>query len=235
MPSPSLAKLLILQDRDTRRAGLDAQLASAPREVALIEQKIAGERAAIEAARIEMRELEAKKKLLETDIASAELKIAKYRGQQLEVRKNDEYRALGVEIDTTQAAIGGLEEDELKVMFAIDEAKKKFAESEAARKQTIADHEARIRVLREREVNLRGELQEAQAEVATARAPVDEALARIYDRLVREGVVRPVCVPIREGKCGGCHMKVSAHIETEARKGEKSTACETCRRMLYWD
>jgi len=235
MPSPVLENLLVLQDRDTRRAGLDAQLAAIPREIALMDQKIAAEKAAIEAARAELRDLESKKKLLETDIASAEQKVAKYRAQQLEVRKNDEYRALGAEIDTTQAAIGVLEEDELKVMFAIDEAKKNFAAGETERKQAIAGHEARIRTLREREANLRTELQAAQAEVAKAREPVAEPLLRAYDRLVHERVSLPVCVPIRDGKCGGCHMKVSAQVEADARKGEKITACETCRRMVYWD
>lgn len=235
MPSPSLETLLVLQDRDTRRSGLEAQLAAVPREVSLMEQKIAAEKAAIEAARTELRDLESRKKLLETDIASAEQKVAKYRAQQLEVRKNDEYRALGTEIDTAQAAIGLLEEDELKVMFAIDEAKKNFAAGEAERKSTIAGHEARIRTLREREANLRTELKEAEAEVAKARVPVAEPLRRAYDRLVHEHVALPVCVPIRDGKCGGCHMKVSAQVEADARKGEKITACETCRRMVYWD
>ncbi|HTQ30743.1 MAG TPA: C4-type zinc ribbon domain-containing protein [Opitutaceae bacterium] len=235
MPSPALELLLVLQDRDTRRAGLEAQLTAIPREVALMEQKIAAEKAAIEAARTELKELESKKKLLENDIASAEQKVAKYRSQQLEVRKNDEYRALGAEIDTTQNAIGVLEEDELKIMFAIDEAKKNFAAGEAERRQAIAGHEARIRTLREREVNLRAELQAAQAEVAQARVPVAEPLRRAYDRLVHEHVSLPVCVPIRDNKCGGCHMKVSAQVEADARKGEKITACETCRRMVYWD
>jgi predicted nucleic acid-binding Zn-ribbon protein len=235
MPSPALEKLLILQDRDTQRAGLESQLAAVPREVALAEQKIAAEKAAIEAARNELKEFETKKKLLETEIASAEQKVAKYRGQQLEVRKNDEYRALGAEIDTTQAAIGVLEEDELKVMFAIDEAKKKFATGEAERKQAIAGHEARIRLLREREGNLRTELQAAQAEVEVARLPVDAPLVRVYERLVREGLARPVCVPIRDGKCNGCHMKVSGQVESAARKGDEITNCESCRRMVFWD
>ncbi len=60
-------------------------------------------------------------------IKSAEDKAGKYRTQQLEVRKNDEYKALTHEIETTEAAIGGFEEEELKVMYAIDEAKKRFA------------------------------------------------------------------------------------------------------------
>jgi predicted nucleic acid-binding Zn-ribbon protein len=40
---------------------------------------------------------------------------------------------------------------------------------------------------------------------------------------------------VRDAKCGGCHMKVSSLVEADARKGEKITACETCRRMVYWE
>ena len=50
MLTPVLEKLLILQDRDIRRRGLEAQLRAVPQEIALVEQKIAGEKAAIDAA-----------------------------------------------------------------------------------------------------------------------------------------------------------------------------------------
>jgi len=113
MLSPVLEKLLILQSRDKHRRDLEEQLSSAPREVASVEAKIVAEKSAIETARTELQDLEAKKKLLETEIAAAEQKSARYRSQQLEVRKNDEYRALGAEIETIQAEIGTLEGQEL--------------------------------------------------------------------------------------------------------------------------
>src|SRR5262245_44996410 len=120
----SIAKLLALQERDSQRLALEQQLKSVPREVAAVEARIATEKAAIETAKTEWHGLEAKKKLLEVEIKTAEGKAAKYRTQQLEVRKNDEYKALTHEIEATEAQIGGFEEEELKVMFSIDEAKK---------------------------------------------------------------------------------------------------------------
>lgn len=81
MLSPVLEKLLILQDRDTKRLGLAAQIKAVPADVALVEQKIAAEKAAIDQARDELRHLESQKKLLETEIGSAEDKLAKYRTQ----------------------------------------------------------------------------------------------------------------------------------------------------------
>ena len=95
-----------------------------------------------------------------------------YRTQQLTVRKNDEYQALGHQIATAQGQIGELEEKELQLMYAIDEAKKKFVAAEKVLKENISGYEHRIRSLRERAVSLAEELKAAQAESEAARGPV---------------------------------------------------------------
>lgn len=229
----NLDRLLALQECDTKRLALEQQLKAVPREVAAVEAKIAAEKQAIETAKTEWRELESKKKLLETEIQSAEQKVAKYKTQQLEVRKNDEYRALTHEIETTETTIGGFEEEELKIMYSIDEAKKRFANAEAELKRNISGHEGKIKTLRDREAQLQGEHKTSVAIVDTARKEVPEIQIRLYDRLaVKPG--HPVCVPVTGGKCGGCHLKVSANIEMEARKQENITTCDQCGRVVYW-
>ena len=236
MPAPVLEKLLILQDWDAKRLGLEAQLKAVPRDIALVEQKIAAEKTAIETARNELMALESGKKLLETEIGSAEDKLAKYRTQQSQVRKNDEYQALGHEIETTEGTIGALEEQELKVMYEIDEAKRKFAAAEAGLKANITGHEARIHALREREVTLAAELKAVQGEVAAARRPLGEPELRLYDRIAARGL--PACVPIRGAKCGGCHLKVSNEVESAARgktSDGKLATCDQCGRLVYWE
>lgn len=238
MVTPLIQSLLILQDRDLKRLGLEAQLKQVPLEVAKVEQKIAAEKAAIEAARTELRELEVKKKALETDIGSAEAQLAKYKTQQSLVKKNDEYQALGHEIETTQAKIGEFEGKELEVMYAIDEAKKKFAAAEAELKANISGHEAKIKVLREREANLNAELGGARGQVADARNLIDGIRIRIYDRIAARNM--PVVVPIHGSKCGGCHLKVSSEVESAVRgKGVDPNAqvptCDQCGRIVYWE
>ncbi|MBP7143441.1 MAG: hypothetical protein KBA71_16160 [Opitutaceae bacterium] len=232
-----LEKLLILQARDRRRIELEAHLKAVPGEVAAVEKKISTERGAIETAKLEWQQLEAKKKLLETEIGAAEQKCAKYKTQQLEVRKNDEYRALGHEIETTEAQIGKLEEEELGILYAIETAKAKFAAAEAELKANISGHETKIRVLKEREGVLVAELATARAEVTDARTPLTEPVLRLYDRIaVRQ---MPVCVPLRGGKCGGCHLKVSSDVESGARgKGDVTSAlptCDQCGRIVWWE
>ena len=235
MLSPVLEKILILQDRDQRRLALEQQLQILPREVAAVEAKIAGEKAAIENARTEVKQLESQKKLLETEIGSAEDKVAKYKNQQMQVKKNDEYQALGHEIEAAQEGIGALEEQELQVMYAIDDARKRFAAAEAVLKQNIAGHEERIRHLGEKSKHTQAELEAARAEVATAREPVGEVGLRLYDRVAAHH--QPVCVPIQAGKCGGCHLKVSSEVESASRGKDPANAlptCDQCGRIVYW-
>ena len=234
MVTPALGKLLVLQDRDQRRLALETQLQTVPREIAAVNQRIAAEQASIETARGELRELEVKKKTFETEIGGSEEQLARYKNQQMQVRKNDEYQALGHEIENTQARISTLEEEELKVMFAIDEAKRRFLAAEKELKENIASHEARIRALREREINLQSELDSAQEAVAAARGAIDESNLRLYDRLaVKPGL--PAVVPIRDGKCGGCHLRPSSNVTSEVRKHDKLITCDQCTRIIYWE
>ena len=238
MPSPVIQALLILLDRDVKRHGVEAQLKAVPGDIQRVEQKIAAEKAAIDVARTEIRELETKKKVLETEIGSAEDKLGRYRTQQLSVRKNDEYQALSHEIETTQAQIGELEGTELELMYAIDEAKKRFNAAEAELKTNISGHEARIKLLREREISLTAELKSVQDEVAAARLPVGEPKLRLYDRIAVRNM--PAVVPIHGDKCGGCHLKVSSEVVSAARgKGVDPLAilptCDQCGRIVYWE
>jgi predicted nucleic acid-binding Zn-ribbon protein len=236
MPSPTIEKLLILQDRDTGRLGVEAQMKAVPREIAAVEQRISSEKAAIDAAKGELRELESKKKILETEIGSAETQRGKYQTQQLSVKKNDEYQALGHQIQDVQRQIGELEGKELEAMYAIDEAKKRFAAAEATLKQNIVGHEARIGSLKERNESLAGEMTEAAAAVTEARGPVPEAALQAYDIAARRRM--PAVVPIRGGKCGGCHLKVSSEVESAARGKTSDTEfalCDQCGQMVYWE
>lgn len=238
MASSAIETLLIVQDRDLKRRGLEAQLKAIPGEIATVENRISAEKGAIENARAELKELEVKKKALETEIGGDEQKLAQYKTQQLSIRKNDEYQALGHQIDNLQLEIGNLEGSELEVMYAIDEAKRRFAAAEAQLKANISGHESKIRTLREREQNLTGELKAAEAEFAAARAPVGEPRLRVYDRIASRNM--PAVVPIHAGKCGGCHLKVSSEAESAARgKGTDPTAalptCDQCGRIVYWE
>ncbi len=235
MPHAVLVQLLIVQERDTRRRQLEQQIAVVPVDRSVVEKAIASEKAAIDSARTEVKELETKKKLIETEIGSAETLLGKYRTQQMAVKKNDEYHALGHQIDTMVKQISALEEQELGIMYNIDEAKVRFAAAESTLKANITGHEKKLTVLSERLVNLLAELTEVQAAVALAREPATPYALKVYDRVA--GRQWPAVVPLRGGKCGGCHLKVSSEAESGSRSADPAQLgiCDQCGRILYWD
>lgn len=233
MRHPAIEPLLVLQDREQARRSLVQQLTALPGDVARVQAKIKAEKQAIEGAKSDWRDLETKKKLLETEIGSAEDKLAKYRTQQSLVKKNDEYQALGHEIETMEGKIGDLEEQELEVMFQIDQAKERFVAAEAELQANIAGHESRLATLAEREANLRAELTVAEMTVAGAREPLTERALRLFERIAERQF--PVCVAMNGGKCGGCHLKVSGEIDSLARKGEELVTCDQCGRIVWWE
>ena len=232
MLSPALEKLLVYQDRDQRRLSLEDQIKRAPDEIAAVRRKIEEEKAGLEAAKGALREAETKRKALENEIALAEQKVARFKTQQLEVRKNDEYQALGHQITTVQAEIGALEEKELEAMYGIDEAKKCLNEAESVVAQAVAAHEGRIKLLQEKEATLRAELTTAQAEQEKARGEVPPPALETYVRIAKR-VPLPVVVALREQKCSGCHLKVSNGVETDARAGGKIVYCDNCSRIVF--
>ena len=76
----------------------------------------------------------------------------------------------------------------------------------------------------------------ARQDVETARTAVSIPPLRLYDRLAVRTM--PAVVPIRGGKCGGCHLKVSSDADSASRS-QKANAelvtCDQCGRIIYWE
>lgn len=233
MKHPAIEPLLILQDREQTRRSLVQQLGAVPGDQARVQAKIDAEQAAIETAKSEWQELESKKKLLETEIGSAEDRLAKYKTQQSLVKKNDEYQALGHEIETVEGEISRLEEQELEVMYNIDEAKERFAAAEKELKDNIAEYQDRLQVLGERETSLKADLAAAEAACEEAKGGLGAKPLRLFEQIASRTF--PTVVAVEGGKCGGCHLRVSGEAEGVARKGEELARCDQCGRIIWWE
>jgi uncharacterized protein len=228
-----LQALLVLQDRDQRRVQLEKALVQVPRERAVVEARIVAHKAAIEASKRAVMELELKRKELENTLRSFEEQIRKYRSQQLLVKKNEEYQALTHEIELTEKKIGDTEEAEITILYELDTEREKAKAAEQTLTADIAAEHAQLARLAEREKLANDELAGAIAEVEKARALVPEGLLPRYDRLAKYTGL-PAVVALHDSKCGGCHLKVSNGVETEARKGTEIVTCDNCGRILYF-
>jgi predicted nucleic acid-binding Zn-ribbon protein len=229
---PMLEPLVVLQSCDARRLATEKELRAVPLDLAQVAKAIESEKAAIESERTKLRETELLSKRTEHAIEAAEQKLAKLKGQQLQVKKNEEYQALGREIEAAEQEKARLEEEEIGILYRLDTEREAMRKAEAEHKAAVAELEARAAKVREREATLRDRLAIEEAEVAHARTGISAPLLSIYDRLLKSGKM-PAVVPLNGGVCGGCHMRVSAGVTHEARVGGKTTTCDNCGRIVY--
>jgi predicted nucleic acid-binding Zn-ribbon protein len=229
-----LEKILILQDRDAKKTRIETQIRHIPKEVSACEEKITQLETNLELARKTVQDLELKRKGLESEIAADEDHLGRYKNQQLQVKKNDEYKALTHEIEGMEAKILDLEEAEIQVLLDLDVEKANLSKKQEEIKGEVAYQQNLIKKLGEREINLKKDLEEAEAEVDKARSESSEKYLKPYDRLAKT-LKPPVVVPLRDQKCGGCHLKVSSGVDSEVRAKDENITCDNCRRLLYWE
>ena len=226
------SSLLILQDRDMRVQRIEADLARLPSEREQTRKKISNCEASIEEGRQRIKELEVQSKAVETEMGEVESQVLKYKNQQLQVKKNEEYQALTHEIENAQKKISELEEKELELLYELDDARKAQKAEELDLDEKIKAEKSFLSRLDEKEENLKQQIEEARADFAEAEGELDRPMLSKYKQVAR-GIKYPIIVLLRDQKCGGCHMRVSAAVEFELKKGEESTTCDNCGRILY--
>jgi predicted nucleic acid-binding Zn-ribbon protein len=231
--SDTIEKLLILQDRDRKIRRVKEELAHIEPERQMLRSKVSGAQTRLDAAKLRVKQAESDRKRLELDVEAKKQQIEKYANQQLQTRKNEEYRALAHEIETCKGDIQKIEDKEIELMEQAETAQKDVAvytkESDQARK--LVDEQ--IAKLAERETNLKKEFAELQSNREELAAAVDEGTRSRYERLVKskgENVV----VGVQHGVCGGCHMKLPPQILVACKARQEIVTCTNCGRILYY-
>ena len=228
-----LEQLLILQDRAQKIRQVEAELRSLPLERKSLETQVTAASAHLEATKDRARHLEMEKKKLELDVGTRNESIARLKTQQYETRKNDEFSAMGREIERYQNEINALEDQELELMEQADVLKAQIAAEEketAAAKASIARQIADLESKQATLNNRLGDLKKEREELA---AKVEEDLLDRFNRLFTSKGDAAV-VALEHDVCTGCHMKVTTATTVQVKAGREIVSCEQCGRILYF-
>lgn len=225
--------LLILQERDTRVTQLSTELEDIPGQITAVAEDLAAKTARFEEIKNQTRQIETERKKLDLEVQSKQAAIARYKSQQQQTRKNEEFAALNHEIEHTEKEISKLEDSELELMEAYDkglatvaQGQKELAQYQEKAKQKKADLEKRLAAVK-------AELDAAKEKQAEAERAVPEDDLPRYRRILKSKKDVAI-VPLQHGACGGCHMKVTPQTIISARGGEGLTTCDNCGRLVYW-
>jgi len=227
-----LEQLLILQDRDQRIRQIGTEIETVPLRRKSLEAQLAASRASLEALKQKARQVEMDRKKLELDVGIRSETIARLKTQQYQTRKNDEFQAIGHEIERYENEIGKIEDEELELMVLADKVKADLADEEkkaAEAKDSIARQTAD---LDEKSKALDSQLKALTTERSELAGKIDEDLLGRFERLFKSKGDAAV-VAIEHGVCTGCHMKVTTATASQVRAGKELISCENCGRILF--
>jgi len=224
--------LLKLQDRDQKISGFQKQLIRIPGDEATAKERLRDDEQALDTCRKEIQANEVEMKNIELDIDTRKESISRLKVQQYETKKNEEYRAMGVEIERYGEEVTALEDRELEFMEIGEELKKKRGEATAALAATQGLVDGELSDLAERRDKLTLDVKGLEDERATIVTEVDEDMVETYDRLMKnKGDVS--VVPLLEAQCTGCHVRVISATVVQAKAEKGLTHCENCGRIVY--
>ena len=197
-----------------------------------LEEQLAASVAGVERLKQKARQVEMDRKKLELDVGTRTETISRLKTQQYQTRKNDEFQAIGHEIERYENEIRKIEDEELELMVEADklkadlgvEEKKSATVRESVARQT-GDLESKSKTLQSR-------LEELTKERAEIAGKIDEDLLGRFERLFKSKG-DAVVVALEHEVCTGCHMKVTTQTAHRAKAGKEIVSCENCGRILY--
>jgi predicted nucleic acid-binding Zn-ribbon protein len=227
-----LEQLLVLQDRQQKIRQILTEIKTLPLERAHLESQLAATAAGVESLKLKGRQVEVERKKLELDVGTRTESIARLKTQQYQTRKNDEFQAIGHEIERYENEVRKLEDQELELMI---EADKLRAEIEAADKTAQATKESISRQLIDLETKskaLGARQQELETEREALASKIDADLLDQFERMFNSKGDAAI-VAVEHGVCTGCHMKVTTATAARVKAGKEIVSCEQCGRILY--
>ena len=230
---PDIENLLKLQDTDKEIRRLQDEIAEFPRRVAVIEQKLAGTKAQLEKAQGAVKADEAARRKYDTAINDLRGKISKYRDQSLDVKTNDQYKALLHEIQFAEKEIAGNEDKILELMVNADARDKEVKAAQAELKAETAEIEQEKEQARQRTAEDENLLAEWRAKRDEIRKGIDEDLLRHFERVSKfrgSGISE-----VRDQQCMACRVMLRPQTYNEVRSGLQTIICDSCQRILYFN
>jgi uncharacterized protein len=227
-----LFALVQLQDTDQHINRLHTEITALPKRLAALEEKLASQKSKIDQSTKEIKEEEAKRRRLESDLKDVQQKILKFREQSSSVKTNEQFHALQHEISYAEAEISKIEDRELESM----ERSEKLETQLRASQQELGDNSKVVELEKESTRKASEDQQKHLAALtedrARLRSQITESNLSSYDRIASS---RATALARVDGqRCLACQMALRPQLWNQVRSGDL-IPCESCGRLLYFD
>jgi len=228
-----LKQLLIIQERDRKLLRLEQETQDIPLRKSQFEELLSDDVKAVEAAKEQVQKISVQIKELEGQVDAEQQRVTKYKEQQLQVKNNDEYRALTKEIETVGNDVALIEERELGFLEELEAAKVVLIDYEKRLKEERARIDEDLKTLDGRAKDLEAQVEQISSDRSKLAEQADPSWLNRYNRILANKKDVAI-VPVQNQTCGGCHMRVTPQTAHHARDSSKMTTCDYCSRILFY-
>lgn len=231
-----IEKLLVLQDRDRVLHEIESSLAAFPAKRSAIEEKIRAERLALKESEDRLKKAELERSALRSERRGKEAKAESMNEQrQSLMKKPAEYQALEHFIESLKKEAEQMEEAEIGLLYEIDALRAEFEKAADECGKAVKVLEGELARLDAEKGETEGRLDEARFKAREAESGVSADFLRAYEILKKRATRRPFLAKVEDGKCSGCHLKLSGDNLEIAKKGAEPVNCEMCGRLIYFE
>ncbi|MBQ4329011.1 MAG: hypothetical protein IJC27_04725 [Lentisphaeria bacterium] len=234
MTDQTLDALLILQDADMRRKGMEQRLAMLPKEMDAIIARRDKLNASTAAAAEALKKEELSVKSCEAEIARLTSESEKLQQQSALVKKNNEYQAMLAQIADNKRKIGEIEEELLVKFDTVASLREKAEQTRRRNALELRNARTEFEELLEFSKTVKEEIAKAAASRPALTRNVPDEMLATYERLLKGKDNTPPLSKLANGCCGNCHMRVTNQTINELSKG-KIESCDNCQHLLYAD
>ncbi|MFQ5834581.1 MAG: zinc ribbon domain-containing protein [bacterium] len=180
----------------------------------------------------ELKEIKKKRRGEERRMDEVDLRLAKHEEEKYKVKSQDEFTALEKEVSRVESEKREIEDLLLELMEKEEELTQflpSFKVKAEAEKNEL-DHEKRVLISNLKKLTSKGEKFQDEREKLVLR--LNPVLLEQYERLrqLKHGLA---VVPIKDGICEGCNVKVPPSLIGRVKRGKEIVYCENCNRILY--
>ncbi len=231
--SEELDRLWVLRSLDEEVATLRASVARFPVERSTLAQRLAAERARLEALKQRFAEVQKARRQLEKDAEVITEQERKFLSQLPAIKKNEEYTALLHEISVAREKRSIVETEILLKLEDEERVQGERPTLEGGLREVERETAERLKALEAGEAREREALAALEARRAAEIERLSTATRARYERVSSSRDGRAV-VPILKGACGGCYRGQPPQVLQEARRRDRLITCEGCGRLLIW-
>ena len=220
-----------LQTEVSRLQELERALSSRPDSFAAIDDRLAAEKLELSRSEQKLEELQKVRRDLDRELAAEQEQLARYQGQLMQVKNQQQYAAAWKEIDTARKKLKELEDTALARMQEIEEVEQGMATRRTDLAPLEKEHSDAYDQWQASLGDLRAQAEALKSRIAAIEPSIPQPILKEFHR-IREQRNGLAVARVVGSACEGCRVNIRPAVTQQLRRGELMR-CEGCRRILY--